>query len=316
MATYDFTQLNAIKVGLASPAKIREWSHGEVTKPETINYRSQKPERDGLFDEKIFGPTKDYECYCGKYKKVRYLGLVCDKCGVEITTKSVRRERMGHIELATPVAHIWYVKGIPSRIAQMLDITPKELEEVIYFVSHICLNTGSCKLLKYREVIDERSGRSRFSSIIQEIKEKLDGKGYYVKAEVILKKIHDDSNEDLYPDLINLVSNIKVDYDLSSVLTEEVNLNTLMTGPIEQSSKEKLEEILHEIMLIVDTDGQLTNCSSLINKIDNPKETFDFLTYSDFIAKYTGAEFGIGAEAIERLLKEVDIQKEFDNIQA
>ena len=117
----------SIQVSLASPDRIHEWSHGEVKKPETINYRSQKPERDGLFCERIFGPSKDWECYCGKYKKVRYKGVVCDRCGVEITKSSVRRERMGHIELAAPVAHIWYLRGIPSRMALLLDVTPKRL---------------------------------------------------------------------------------------------------------------------------------------------------------------------------------------------
>ena len=124
---------SAIQIGLASPEKIREWSYGEVKKPETINYRSQKPEKDGLFCERIFGPTKDWECACGKYKKVRYKGVVCDRCGVEVTRSSVRRERMGHIELATPVAHIWYLKGVPSRMGLILDMSPKQLEEIIYF---------------------------------------------------------------------------------------------------------------------------------------------------------------------------------------
>ena len=127
----------SIQVRLASPETILKWSHGEVTKPETINYRSQKAERDGLFCERIFGPTKDWECACGKYKKVRFKGVVCDRCGVEITKASVRRERMGHIHLAAPVAHIWYLRGIPSRMALLLDVTPKQLEEVVYFVSYI-----------------------------------------------------------------------------------------------------------------------------------------------------------------------------------
>ena len=134
---FDVKKLSAIQVGLASPEKIREWSHGEVLKPETINYRSQKPEMQGLYCEKIFGPSKDYECHCGKYKKIRYAGAVCDKCGVEITTKEVRRERMGHIELASPCSHIWYLKGIPSRIGLLLEISPKQLEEVVYYAAHI-----------------------------------------------------------------------------------------------------------------------------------------------------------------------------------
>ncbi len=235
---FDINHFSAIQVGLASPKKIREWSYGEVTKPETINYRSQKPERDGLFCEKIFGPSKDYECYCGKYKKIRFSGIVCEKCGVEVTTKSVRRERMGHIDLATPVAHIWYLKGIPSRMAQVLDVPPKDLEEVIYFISHICLNAGNCNLLQKGEVFDEVKARPRFVSIVREIQATLD-----------------------------------------------------------PESKEYQE------------------ADYLVEKMENAREAFDFHTYSNFISKYTGAEFGIGAEAVQRLLKEVDIQAEFDKVQ-
>ena len=149
---------DAIKIGLASPEKIREWSHGEVTKPETINYRTLKPEKDGLFCERIFGPSKDWECHCGKYKKIRFKGVVCDRCGVEVTKASVRRERMGHIELAAPVSHIWYFKGIPSRIGLMLDISPKLLEKVLYFASYIVLDPGESNL-EYRQVLSETEYR-------------------------------------------------------------------------------------------------------------------------------------------------------------
>ena len=165
----DINKLSAIKVGLASPVKIKDWSHGEVTKPETINYRSQKPEMDGLFCERIFGPSKDYECHCGKYKKIRFQGIVCEKCGVEVTTKSVRRERMGHIELASPVTHIWYLKGVPSRMALILDISPKDLEDVVYFVSHIYTDPGDCSLLSKGEVLGERHAREKFSAVIKDL---------------------------------------------------------------------------------------------------------------------------------------------------
>lgn len=154
----DVNQFSAIQVGLASPEKILEWSYGEVTKPETINYRSQKPEKDGLFCEKIFGPSKDWECYCGKYKKVRFKGVVCDRCGVEITKSSVRRERMGHIKLAASVAHIWYLKGIPSKMGLVLDVKPKKLEEVIYFVSYIVIEPGDTPLQK-KQILSERDYR-------------------------------------------------------------------------------------------------------------------------------------------------------------
>ena len=233
----DVKNLTAIQVGLASPDKIRQWSNGEVKKPETINYRSQKPEMDGLFCERIFGPAKDYECHCGKYKKIRFQGVVCEKCKVEVTTKAVRRERMGHIELCSPCAHIWYLKGIPSRMGLVLKIPPKQLEEVIYFVSRICLNPGTSSVLKYREVIDERTARIEFVSAIKEIQKSLDPESFdYQRAE------------------------------------------------------------------------------ELIARMENPQETFNFTSTANFISKFTGAEFGSGAEAIKRLLSEVDLDKEYENI--
>jgi DNA-directed RNA polymerase subunit beta' len=152
---------DAIKIGLASPEMIREWSRGEVKKPETINYRTLKPERDGLFCERIFGPSKDWECHCGKYKKVRYKGVVCDRCGVEVTKANVRRERMGHIELAAPVSHIWYFKGIPSRMGLILDISPRILERVLYFASYIVLDAGDTELA-YKQVLTEREYRDAY----------------------------------------------------------------------------------------------------------------------------------------------------------
>ena len=133
----EVNNFNAIRISLASPEQIRDWSSGEVTKPETINYRTLKPEKDGLFDERIFGPTKDWECYCGKYKRIRYKGIICDKCGVEVTRAKVRRERMGHIQLASPVSHIWYFKGTPSRLGLLLDISPRNLERILYFALYI-----------------------------------------------------------------------------------------------------------------------------------------------------------------------------------
>ena len=148
----------AIKIGLASPELIREWSYGEVRKPETINYRTLKPERDGLFCERIFGPQKDWECHCGKYKKVRFKGKICERCGVEVTKSKVRRERMGHIELAAPVSHIWYFKGIPSRMGLVLDMSPRLLEKVLYFASYIVTEPGDTPLMK-KQILTEREYR-------------------------------------------------------------------------------------------------------------------------------------------------------------
>ena len=166
---FDVNNLAKIRVSLASPEAIRKWSHGEVTKPETINYRSQKPEPDGLFCEKIFGPAKNYTCHCGRYSRPRYAGLKCEKCGVEVISKDVRRERMGHIALATPCTHIWYLKGIPSRISLVLDIPAKQLEEITYFVSHVVVEPGQSVNLEKRQFIDEQIAREVFPKCIDEI---------------------------------------------------------------------------------------------------------------------------------------------------
>src|SRR5215468_6624673 len=147
---------NALRISLASPEKIRSWSHGEVRKPETINYRTFKPERDGLFCAKIFGPTKDYECNCGKYKRMRHRGVVCEKCGVEVIQSKVRRERMGHIDLAAPVAHIWFLRSLPSRIGTLLDMTLKELEKVLYFESYVVVDPKDSGLQKGELLTEER----------------------------------------------------------------------------------------------------------------------------------------------------------------
>ncbi len=152
---FELNDFNSIKIGVASPEKIRALSHGEVTKPETINYRTQKPEKDGLFCERIFGPMKDWECHCGKYKRIRYKGTICEKCGVEVTRAKVRRERMGHIELAAPVSHIWYFRGVPSRIGLVLDMSPKALEQVIYFAAYVVMDPGSVIMLQKKDVIDD-----------------------------------------------------------------------------------------------------------------------------------------------------------------
>ena len=160
----EHIDFDKIRIGLASPEDIRKWSYGEVKKPETINYRTLKPERDGMFCERIFGPTKDWECHCGKYKKVRYVGKVCEKCGVEITTSKVRRERMGHIELAAPVSHIWYFRAIPSKMGILLDISPRLLEKVQYFAQYIVTDPGSTPLAKQQLLTEQeyRAAREKY----------------------------------------------------------------------------------------------------------------------------------------------------------
>ena len=157
----DVNMFEGIRIGIASPDKIRSWSYGEVKKPETINYRTLRPERDGLYCEKIFGPTKDFECACGKYKRLRYKNVVCDRCGVEVTRSKVRRERMGHIELATPVAHIWYTKGVPPKIGLVLDMSPRDVEEIIYFVSYVVIDPGTAPLEK-KQPLSEKEYRAYY----------------------------------------------------------------------------------------------------------------------------------------------------------
>ena len=235
----DVNRYGSMQIGLASPERILEWSYGEVTKPETINYRSLKPEPDGLFCERIFGPSKDFECHCGRYKKIRYQGMVCEKCGVEITTKSVRRERMGHIKLATPVVHIWYLKGIPCRIGMVLDVSPKALEEVVYFISNIVLDPGNTPHLSKCEVLDEKTARMKFAAITRDILAKLDPES-----------------------------------------------------------------------------SEYAGTEMMIEKMENIKEPFEFIAYASYISRHTGAKFGTGAEAIKQLLSEVDIQAEYDKIEA
>ena len=239
---FDVKKLSAIRVGLASPEMIRSWSHGEVLKPETINYRSQKPEMQGLYCEKIFGPAKDYECHCGKYKKIRYAGVVCEKCGVEVISKEVRRERMGHIELAAPCTHIWYLKGIPSRIGLLLNVSPKQLEEVTYYAAHICLNPGLSKVVAYRDFVNEKNGREAFISILEEIKSRGE-----------------------------------------------------------------------ELGLIPGSDDE-ARCDALIERLNNRNEVFDFQTVYYFARKFTRVEFSEGAAAIKRLLSEVNLDKESEEI--
>ncbi|MBO5973866.1 MAG: DNA-directed RNA polymerase subunit beta', partial [Clostridia bacterium] len=180
----------AIKIALASPDLMRQWSYGEVKKPETINYRTLKPERDGLFCERIFGPTKDWECHCGKYKKVRFKGKICDRCGVEVTKAKVRRERMGHIELAAPVSHIWYFKGIPSRMGLLLDMSPRILEKVLYFASYIVTDPGDTRLEK-RQVLSEREYRENVEMYGNDFKAEMG-------AEAVKKLLQEIDLDELY----------------------------------------------------------------------------------------------------------------------
>jgi DNA-directed RNA polymerase subunit beta' len=190
----EVNNFNAIRISIASPDQIREWSKGEVTKPETINYRTLKPEKDGLFDERIFGPTKDWECYCGKYKRIRYKGIICDKCGVEVTRSKVRRERMGHIQLASPVSHIWYFKGTPSRLGILLDISPRNLERILYFALYITTHVDEDVRAKIRAQLEEEAegrggkGGERLKELEGELKADVTAKADELRAELVATK--------------------------------------------------------------------------------------------------------------------------------
>ena len=195
----DVNSFDALKIGLASSEQIRAWSRGEVKKPETINYRTLKPEREGLFCEKIFGPQKDWECNCGKYKRVRYRGIVCDRCGVEVTRAKVRRERMGHIELAAPVSHIWYFKGIPSRMGLLLDMSPRNLEKILYFVSYVVIDPGETILSK-KQLLTEaeyREYREKYAPLFKA------GKGFKAEmgAEAVKKLLEEIDLDELAAEL-------------------------------------------------------------------------------------------------------------------
>ena len=194
----EFNVFESIKIGLASPDQIREWSHGEVEKPETINYRTLKPERDGLFCERIFGPTKDWECHCGKYKRLRYKGKICDRCGVEVTRAKVRRERMGHIELAAPVSHIWYFKGIPSRMGLILDMSPRLLEKVLYFASYIVTDPGRTAIRAKSSCLNEKEYREMREKYEDDFKAGMGAEAIKeLLAEIDLEKLCNELKEEL-----------------------------------------------------------------------------------------------------------------------
>ncbi len=249
---FDVNKLAAVQVGLASPDTIRSWSHGEVVNSETINYRSHKPEFGGLFCEQIFGPVKDYECSCGKYKKMRYQGITCEKCHVQVISKEWRRERFGHIELVSPCTHIWYLKGIPSRMGLILAMSPKELEEIVYFAAHVCLNPGSSTVLHYKQYLNDR-----------------------------------------------------IDYDPAG--------NPIVKGG--HGGRSVFYEAIEEFKgTLNEGSADYNKALELQARLLNQAETFDFISTSAFITKHTGAEFGEGAAAIKRLLHEVDLDAEFNDL--
>ena len=245
----DINDFDYIKIGLASTKEIRSWSHGEVTKPETINYRTLKPEKDGLFCERIFGPTKDWECYCGKYKRVRYKGIICERCGVEVTRQKVRRERMGHIDLAAPVSHIWFFKGVPSRIGYLLDIAPKELEKVLYFAAHICTRVDHEKReadladLEGRILAEREQLEADRTEEVERVAERLvRRRAYFVSA----SEDDFDDDDEYWARMLNLWAENE-GFDLVAARDMANGLLREVASKIEATDAKKVRELMHNL---------------------------------------------------------------------
>ena len=271
-----------LKVSLASPEIIREWSYGEVVKPETINYRTLKPEKDGLFDERIFGPTKDWECFCGKYKRIRYRGIICDKCGVEVTQSKVRRERMGHITLAAPVAHVWFFKGAPSKLSLLLDITPRALESVIYFAQYLVVS------------IDEEEREKILKTFDKRVEEKMQGViGELAKTIKIIEKDFEKEREELKE---RVKSKEERDMALSEIaLKEKQRVSELEKQAAKE--EEKAKEVLNVLMDLVKSIKKLS-----------------LLTEDEYLKlhEYKAGSFfsvGMGAEALLSVVKGIELDK-------
>ena len=333
---YELNDFNSIQISIASPEKIREWSYGEVTKPETINYRTQKPERDGLFCEKIFGPTKDWECHCGKYKRIRYKGIVCEKCGVEVTRAKVRRERMGHIELAAPVSHIWYFRGVPSKIGLLLDMGPKSLEQVIYFASYAVLDAGFVnKLVVLRHDGDLRTRAGGMNAAVVGLSEVKEVKTFAAKDEAkaaLAQALEgelcaDESLLSSVRDLNNIADNsaaaAKIAGDMQAMLEKSKDgavmefyslkertadgektyvLNRRRAKLVHDESFESEEELT---AFLEQMEGESITYKQVIND-RKLREIEDALGESDV----TGLKVGMGAEAIRELLMAVDLDEE------
>ncbi|OFW63308.1 MAG: DNA-directed RNA polymerase subunit beta' [Actinobacteria bacterium RBG_19FT_COMBO_36_27] len=310
----DVNNFDALKIGLASPEKIRSWSNGEVKKPETINYRTLKPEKDGLFCERIFGPTKDWECYCGKYKRVRFKGIICERCGVEVTRSNVRRERMGHIELASPVSHIWFFKGVPSRMGYILDISPKDLEKVLYFDSYIItsinrekINTEGEEIKKLSQKAAEKA-KELHESRLKEIELNKDNfmiENYEVndKSDLIEGGEEDEKTGENLDEVIS--SNVK------SEENPELNLEERKIKVIKETEmllEEEKEMFKEEIDLIKRADTFFFNLEEKMLVSDEAL----FKKMKEIYGQYFKG--GMGAEAIKELLKNIDCKKEVEEL--
>ncbi len=294
----DVNNFDAIRVGLASPEKIKSWSNGEVKKPETINYRTLKPEKDGLFCERIFGPTKDWECYCGKYKRVRFKGIICERCGVEVTRSNVRRERMGHISLAAPVSHIWFFKGVPSRMGYVLDISPRDLEKVLYFDSYIITSVNSQA---------RQTDKEKISQLPEEAVEKA-------------KELHELRLIDIEENKTDLLNRYKNGDDLKEIeeiedeeIASEKDIEAKVAKIIKEAGKLLVEEneiFAEELELIKRAQTFFMNLEEKMLVLDEPLFKKMKEIYKDYF------DGGMGAEAVKELLKSIDVNKDVEELKA
>src|SRR5438067_8037857 len=308
----DINNFDAIEIGLASSKQIRSWSSGEVTKPETINYRTLKPEKDGLFCERIFGPTKDWECYCGKYKRVRYKGIVCERCGVEVTRSKVRRERMGHVDLAAPVSHIWFFKGVPSRIGYLLDMAPKELEKVLYFAASIVT------------WVDEEARDKDLKKLDKEVQKVLDS--YDGEREERVQEL----NESLERRIAYLERGKETGFsEDDSLWAETLDINV---KKLSAEDREKLTKDIRKVFEsdISDTEAYIEDAAERMRQVWDlfremkPKAVISDETVFRELKDRFGSPFGfgeyfrggMGAEAVRDLLEQVDLEAEREDLGA
>src|SRR5918999_1346507 len=275
----DINNFDAIKIGLASSKQIRSWSSGEVKKPETINYRTLKPEKDGLFCERIFGPTKDWECYCGKYKRVRFKGIVCERCGVEVTRQKVRRERMGHIELAAPVTHIWYFKGVPSRLGYLLDLAPKDLEKIIYFAAYVIT------------AVDDEMRHNELSTL---------------EAEMVVEKkaVEDQRDADLEARAQKLEADMKE--------LEDEGAKSDVKRKVRDGGEREMRQLRDRAQRELD---RLEEIWTTFTKLESKQLIADELLYRELVDRYGDYFIGsMGAEAIQKLAADFDVEAEAESL--
>ncbi|HET6989451.1 MAG TPA: DNA-directed RNA polymerase subunit beta', partial [Kribbella sp.] len=275
----DVNFFDELRIGLATADEIRQWSHGEVKKPETINYRTLKPERDGLFCEKIFGPTRDWECYCGKYKRVRFKGIICERCGVEVTRSKVRRERMGHIELAAPVTHIWYFKGVPSRLGYLLDLAPKDLEKVIYFAAYMITD------------VDEEARHRDLSS--------LEG-----RTDVERKQLENRRDNDIEQRMK------KLEEDLAQLEAEGAKAD--VRRKVKEGAEREVKQLRDRAQREIDRLDEVWTRFKNLKVQDLEGDEILYRAMKERFGKYF--EGAMGAAAIQRRLETFDLKAEADNL--